>query len=218
MANDVHSATTVISSSAGVDGLNATGTDPVVVTNTSGNGTFEYTLTEGSVNDTAIVDVTTVSGTTINGTAMNDTLIGKDGQADTLNGGAGNDVLYGGTGNDILTGGAGADKFVFASALNASSNLDSIRDFVAGTDKIVLDNNIFTGFTAGQTLVNGSTFVSGSAPVAGTTNPTILYNTTNGVLSFDADGSGAGGAIAFADLTNSSGINPTISTSDFIIL
>lgn len=188
------------------------------VANTSGSGTFEYTLTEGSVNDTAIVDVTTVSGTTINGTVMNDTLIGKDGQADTLDGGAGNDVLYGGTGNDTLIGGAGADKFVFASALNASSNVDRILDFVSGTDKIVLDNNIFTGFTVGQALVDGSTFVSGATPVAGTTSPTILYNTSNGVLSFDADGSGAGAAIAFADLTSSSGANPVISTTDFIIL
>lgn len=187
---------------------------------TAGFGTFEYTLSEGSgaVTDTASVDVTTVSGTTITGTSMADTLIGTDGQADTLNGGAGNDVLYGGTGNDTLTGGAGADKFVFASVLNASTNLDSIKDFVSGTDKIVLDNDIFTGFSAGQTLVSGTTFVSGSNPIAGTTNPTILYNTSTGVLSYDADGSGAGAAIAFADLTNNSNINPTISTTDFIIL
>lgn len=217
MANDVHSATTVISSSTGVDGLNATGTDPVVVTNASGEGIFKYTLTEGSVNDTAIVDVTTVSGTTINGTVMNDTLIGKDGQADTLNGGAGNDVLYGGTGNDTLTGGAGADKFVFASALNASSNVDRILDFVSGTDKIVLDNNIFTGFSAGASLTS-STFVSGTSPVAGTTNPTVLYNTGTGALSFDADGSGAGGAVVFAYLTTTSNTHPTISATDFIIL
>ena len=187
------------------------------VANTSGSGTFEYTLTEGSVNDTAIVDVTTVSGTTINGTVMNDTLIGKDGQADTLNGGAGNDVLYGGTGNDILTGGAGADKFVFASALNASTNVDTIRDFTSGTDKIVLDNNIFTGFSAGASLTS-STFVSGTSPVAGTTNPTVLYNTGTGALSFDADGSGAGGAVVFAYLTTTSNTHPTISATDFIIL
>lgn len=80
------------------------------VAQTNVKGTFEYTLTEGSINDTAVVDVRVVSGSTITGTAMNDTLIGRDGQNDTLNGGAGDDVLYGGTGNDILTGGAGADK------------------------------------------------------------------------------------------------------------
>ena len=52
MANDVYSPTTVISSSAGVDGLNATGTDPVVVTNASGStagfGSSAATITESS--------------------------------------------------------------------------------------------------------------------------------------------------------------------------
>ena len=185
-----------------------------VVTNVTGNGTVQYTLTEGGVTDTAAVDITHVSSTTINGTAAADTLIGKDSSADTLNAGAGDDVLYGGTGNDTLTGGLGKDKFVFASALDGTNNLDSIKDFVSGTDKIVLDNNIFTGFTVGQALVNGTTFVSGSAPVAGTANPTILYNTLNGELSYDANGSAAGGVTVFADLAN----NPTIAITDFIIL
>ena len=161
-----------------------------------------------------------VSGTTINGTALDDTLIGKAAQNDTLYGNDGNDVLYGDTSNDNLYGGNGADKFVFASALNASTNLDRVYDFVSGTDKIVLDNNIFTGFAAGQALVSGTTFVSSSAlnPAATTAGPTILYSTSTGVLSYDADGTGAGAAIAFADLTNSSLINPSISASDFIIL
>ena len=48
----------------------------------------------------------------------------------------------GGTGNDTLTGGAGADKFVFASALNSLTNVDTITDFVSGTDKLVLDDSV----------------------------------------------------------------------------
>ena len=82
---------------------------------------------------------------------------------------------------------------------------------------IVLDNNIFTGFSAGASLTS-STFVSGTSPVAGTTNPTVLYNTGTGALSFDADGSGAGGAVVFAYLTTTSNTHPTISATDFIIL
>lgn len=61
--------------------------------------------------------------------------------ADSLFGLAGNDGLYGlggadyldgGTGNDTLFGGAGADRFVFSTALNAATNVDTIGDFAAG--------------------------------------------------------------------------------------
>ena len=165
---------------------------------------------EGSINDTAVVDVRVVAGSTITGTVMNDTLIGRDGQNDTLNGGAGDDVLYGGTGNDTLTGGAGADKFVFASALGPN-NVDTIRDFVSGTDKIVLDDNIFTGLVAGSALTN---FVSGANPTATSANPTILYNRSTGDLLYDADGNGAGAAVRFASLTAA----PMLLATDFIIL
>jgi len=52
-------------------------------------------------------------------------------------------ALDGGKGNDVLTGG-GSDKFVFSSALKASSNVDLITDFEVGNERIVLDNAIFT--------------------------------------------------------------------------
>ncbi len=72
---------------------------------------FDYTISEDSVNDSATVNIEQVTGTTITGTAGNDVLIGTDNQADTLNGGAGDDVLLfeagdtinGGTGDDILS-------------------------------------------------------------------------------------------------------------------
>lgn len=52
MANDVYSPSTTITSSAGVDGLNATGTNPVTVTNSTGStvgfGSSYSTITEAS--------------------------------------------------------------------------------------------------------------------------------------------------------------------------
>ena len=134
-----------------------------------------------------------------------------DNEADILNGGAGNDVLYGGTGNDTLTGGAGADKFVFASALNSLTNVDTITDFVSGTDKLVLDDSVFAGLTAGSDLTN---FVSSSNPAATSAAATVLYNTSTGALYYDADGNGAGAAVQFATLSG----HPTLLATDFIIL
>ena len=172
---------------------------------------FNYVLSEGGLTDNAFVQVTTASGTTITGTAANETLIGTDNEADILNGGAGNDVLYGGTGNDTLTGGTGADKFVFASALNSLTNVDTITDFVSGTDKLVLDDSVFAGLTAGSDLTN---FVSSSNPAATSAAATVLYNTSTGALYYDADGNGAGAAVQFATLSG----HPTLLATDFIIL
>jgi serralysin len=63
----------------------------------------------------------------------NDSLLGNS-AANRLDAGAGNDVLDGGLGNDILIGGAGADRFVVAN----TGGVDTILDFVSGTDKIDL--------------------------------------------------------------------------------
>ena len=118
---------------------------------------------------------------------------------------------------DTLTGGSGNDKFVFNTALG-SANIDTVTDFVSGTDKILLENSVFTGFaglSAGQALPSSS-FVSGASPVATTTSATVLYNTSTGALLYDADGSGSGVAVQFATLGTTT--HPTILASDFIIL
>ena len=67
----------------------------------------------------------------------------------------------------------------------------------ADGDKLVLDARFFQGLAAGQTVlvVNGT---DTAPPVAATSAPTVLYNSTSGVLSFDADGNGSNPAIAFA--------------------
>jgi hypothetical protein len=60
---------------------------------------------------------------------------------DTLSGDGGNDHIIGGTGGDRLEGGTGADNFIYL-ALNESgitkATRDSIADFEAGVDEIVL--------------------------------------------------------------------------------
>ena len=82
------------------------------------------------------------------GQAGNDILNGGLGN-DILDGGIGNDTLFGGAGKDDLTGGANNDFFVFNTALNASTNRDTVSDFSHADDTFRLENAVFTKLGAG---------------------------------------------------------------------
>ncbi len=125
----------------------------------------------------------------------------------------GNDVLNGGSGNDSLSGGNGKDTFVFDSALNASTNCDSIHNFCAADDTIRLDATIFTSLALCGVLP-ADYFSSSSTGIASDSNDFILYNTTTGALCYDADGSGAKAALQFVKLA---GV-PTIHADDFMVV
>ncbi|WP_281173349.1 DUF4347 domain-containing protein [Azospirillum halopraeferens] len=129
-----------------------------------------------------------------------DTLFGGQGH-DTLFGGQGDDVLYGGMGNDVLDGnqgadtlwgGAGADRFVIR---HPAEGGDVIADFETGVDHIVIVGpnfgNIATGVLSAQHFALDN-------PLSA--NASFVFNTTTGVLSFDADGTGSGAAVAIATL------------------
>ena len=137
----------------------------------------------------------------INGGIGDDFLGGGKG-LDTLNGGEGNDTLQGGLGSDNLTGGNGADTFVFSTALDGLTNVDTITDFVHGIDKMQLSAAVFAGLGS-----VGST-VSLSAKLA--------YNAVSGVIAYDADGAGGNPAITFAILGTS--VHPATLGADFQII
>ncbi|RJE80887.1 CAP domain-containing protein [Paracoccus sp. JM45] len=71
----------------------------------------------------------------------NDLLRGGLGN-DTLKGGQGQDTLVGGLGADVLTGGGGADEFVFA----GKTGVDRITDFNTGQDRLMISDNLVTGY------------------------------------------------------------------------
>lgn len=122
-----------------------------------------------------------------------------DGGNDVLIGSRYGDVLTGGAGNDRLTGGRGADRFHFGNALNAATNADTITDFQSG-DLIQLDKAIFGGLSAGA--LSADAFVANADGVATAAANRIVYDSDNGRLFYDADGSGAGAAVLFAVLAN----------------
>lgn len=134
--------------------------------------------------------------------------IGNDG-ANVISGSINNDRIYGRLGADILSGDAGADRFVFDTALGAG-NVDTVLDFTVGTDRIVLENDIFTGL-ASRKLPAGA-FQLGS--VALDADDRILYDSPTGTLYFDVDGAGAAPATEFAIL--SPGL--ALSNLDFLIV
>ena len=67
------------------------------------------------------------------GNDLANTITGNE-SANVIQGGGGNDILNGKAGNDTLYGQAGADTFVF----EHGTGIDTVGDFVAGTDKIDL--------------------------------------------------------------------------------
>ena len=131
---------------------------------------------------------------------------------DTLRGGTGSDLLDGGLSADVLIGGTGEDSFRFSTALG-QGNLDRITDFNVADDLILLARDVFDGIADLGALAFGAFHRSstGSAQDAG---DRILYETDSGVLSYDADGSGQGGAVAFARLS----ANLNLSAEDFYVV
>lgn len=109
-------------------------------------------------------------------------------------GGGGQDVLFGGAGRDTLTGGAGTDVFIFADAL-ISANVDTITDFQAGADGIVLDLGIFSRIGS-EGVLDAAAFRSGTS--ANTASQRIIYDSSTGNIWYDADGSGSQAKVLFA--------------------
>ncbi len=135
-----------------------------------------------------------------------------DAGADILRGGRGSDLLDGGLAADTLIGGRGEDSFRFSTAIGGD-NVDQITDFNVADDLILLDNLIFENVGDDGALTIGA-FYKSKAGVAHDSNDRIIYDTNDGTLSYDADGTGEAAAIEFAQL--SARLN--LSAQDFFII
>jgi Ca2+-binding RTX toxin-like protein len=130
--------------------------------------------------------------------------------AQTIYGNNGANVLNGGGGNDTLFGFGGADVFAFTTALGAG-NVDVIADMSSGSDRIALDDAIFTAL-GGLGALNASAFVTGTAAADG--DDRIVYNSATGALLYDADGNGAIAAVQFATLQT----GLAMTAADFVVI
>lgn len=140
------------------------------------------------------------------GTLLSTEYAGTTG-ADTIRGSSGPNVFKGGLGSDTLHGGAGADAFVFDTAIGRG-DVDTIRGFSSGQDKIVLDQEVFADVSPGV-LSEDAFHVGAQAQDAA---DRIIYNEQTGSLFYDADGTGAEQAIEFARLDP----NTALKASDIV--
>lgn len=175
------------------------------------------TIVDGSVitdtNDIFTVDASAVTDanfyTTFNitGGAAADVLRGGDG-ADTISGGNGADTIDGGVGADTLTGGAGADRFEYTAGDSAGSKVDTITDFEAASDKLVISltgDLIYDLTDKGDvtSISNGLSLLSATG-----TAGEYFYNSTDKQFVQDSNGDGlitSGDTIV--TLTGASGFN-----------
>jgi serralysin len=175
-----------------------------VVVDPSGKDTITSTVTR-SLTSYGGIENLTLEGTAnvnANGNAAANAIRGNDGD-NTLSGGLGSDTLTGGTGNDV---------FAFNTAPNNINNRDTITDFLAGgtADVVSLDNAVFTALADGA--LSSANFRLG--PSAGDANDYLIYNQTSGVLSYDADGNGAGAAVQVAVFSN----RVALTADDFFVV
>jgi Ca2+-binding RTX toxin-like protein len=143
------------------------------------------------------------------GHAGNDLLAGGA-DIDVLAGGPNDDILIGGAFNDRLYGEAGRDLFVFDTLTNGATG-DVIADFTPIDDTLAFDNAAFTALGAAGSLASAALAFGG---VASSAAHRFVYNTVNGVLLYDADGSGTGSAIRIATLTSV----PALTAADFLVI
>jgi Ca2+-binding RTX toxin-like protein len=235
-----NTATEVSVGAAGAAGLNVgtlttTGLTSLGLTS---NGTSVNTVALGNSDNTTVtvkgatdlvLTLATASstGSTINAAAFTGKLTVTGTQfADNITGGSGADIIIGGAGNDTLTGGAGADKFVVDKV--SVGGMDWIKDFVAGTDKIIT-TGLSTSTTAVSAVVDKgalstttyasldlavASFASGGANVtAANTAYTFTYGGDNYVL---VDNAGVGYTAAADSLIKVTGITGTLTAADII--
>jgi serralysin len=151
----------------------------------------------------------------IRGGAGNDKLFGGEGK-DALIGGAGNDILNGGAGNDILTGNSGDDRFVFGDSIpfnERALGIDRINDFTLGEDLIGLSKATFTNITEDFSSVFETVANDAAAEMS---KASIVYNSINGNLFYNKNGSeaGFGEGGQFANFFG----QPALSSENFILV
>lgn len=144
---------------------------------------LDYDIREGDPRSATIK--VTQGDDNVRGTAHADEISGRAGD-DKILGLKGDDTLSGEHGRDRLIGGAGHDEFVFR--YTGKSDADTVVDFQSGADTINLDHRGFSGLHAGDNVADTFALAGHEG-----TETRLVFDTENGNLYFDANGSEKGG-------------------------
>jgi Ca2+-binding RTX toxin-like protein len=179
-----------------------------------GSNTTHFTNVEAlqgtGLNDTLIGDV---HGNLLLGSYGNDKLMGVDGD----------DFLMGGDGHETMTGGRGKDGFLFGAKL-VQANVDKVTDFNDKDDWLAFDDKSYKGVEgkgAGHEWtgvidarhIDAEQFQAGAGHDAETADIRIIYDSDNGTLYYDSNGSKAGGLGEIAEI----GKHHDLSASDIFV-
>jgi len=121
--------------------------------------------------------------------------------AETLSGDINDNTLSGGMGSDTISGGGGADTFTYktpgegADVLVDFDSDDTIQVSAAG-----FGGGLQPGVVQRSRGSKTGSLVSGTNAKPTSSNPTFLYDTETGQLSFDIDGTAAGASVTLAIL------------------
>lgn len=153
------------------------------------------------------------------GGSGNDSLYGGEGN-DSLEGGDGDDLIFAGLGRDQLTGGAGADRFRFDTA-PSEDNQDQLNDFSREQGDVLIFSVaayvVFTGANSGP--LGDDQFLAGAGVTAATTaSQRFIYDSSSGLLRFDADGTGSGSSPVEVARLGTSTPHPLLLASDLEIV
>jgi len=167
----------------------------------SGGAIDQVTLTLGGRSVTFSAAITTATTSFPDGSVLavgetgNESVAVSGATADGLHGGAGNDSRSGGDGDDLLIGGSGLDRFVVGggSPFNASAlGMDSIVGFEGWEDRLLLARATFSALGPGPTLDPSNFAVVDNDDSAASSSALITYNTQNGGVFYNPNGSAPG--------------------------
>ncbi len=147
-----------------------------------------------------------------------DNMLGGNAGNDVLKGKGGNDVLVGGWGSDTLVGGKGEDTFLFDKqpAGGSFTDIDKIKDFTHGVDTLQFADwyaEVLSSILSYSGVLSAKNFHAAPGAFAGVGETYFVYDTTRGILYFDASGDGTGRVHQVAVLKGA----PTLAASDFFI-
>jgi Ca2+-binding RTX toxin-like protein len=141
----------------------------------------------------------------VNGDGFGDIIIGASGTNSNGNSDSGAAyVVFG------KSGGFAANLNL--STLDGTTNVDTITDFSAVDDTIVLDDAVFTSL--GMGVLSADAFILSTTGNAADASDRIIYESNTGRLFFDKDGTGAAAKVHFATI----GTNLVLTNADFLVI